>query len=160
MRKSTLGMLVGAAALAAACGAASADDWRATGQFGWFGVGKVHQIEKGHVYFVGEFSGTFFSDKGDAGLFDKNGVKCPAFYDIDMNNKKGRAGGYCIVSDSAGNQAYINWSCEGDGVHCAGPFSYTGGTGKYAAASGSYSFLATTEVNWADGTVTGVSLWK
>jgi hypothetical protein len=87
-------------------------------------------------------------------------VKCPAFYDIDMNNKKGRAGGYCIVSDSAGNQAYINWSCEGDGIHCAGPFSYTGGTGKYAAASGSYSFSATTEVNWADGTVTGVSLWK
>ena len=45
-------------------------------------------------------------------------MKCPAFYDIDMNNKKGRAGGYCIVSDSAGNQAYINWSCEGDGIHC------------------------------------------
>jgi hypothetical protein len=29
-----------------------------------------------------------------------------------------------------------------------------------AAASGSYSFSAITEVNWADGTVTGVSLWK
>ena len=56
---------------------------KVTGAFGWFGVGKTYQIEKGHLYFVGEFSGTFLNDKGDGSLFDKAGVKCPAFYDID-----------------------------------------------------------------------------
>ena len=48
----------------AICGTAHAEDWKVTGSFGWFAVGKAYQIEKGHVYFVGEFSGTFFNDKG------------------------------------------------------------------------------------------------
>jgi hypothetical protein len=144
-----------------AYGTANAEDWKVTGSFGWFGVGKAHQIEKGHLYFVGEFSGTFFNDKGDGSLFDKAGVKCPAFYDLDFNNKKGKAGGYCTISNAAGDQAYLSWKCEGDTVHCSGPFEYTGGTGKYAGISGSnYNFSATTEVNWQDGTVTGFSAWN
>jgi hypothetical protein len=142
-------------------GTASAEDWKVTGAFGWFGVGKTYQIEKGHFYFVGEFSGTFFNDKGDGSLFDKAGVKCPAFYDIDQNNKKGNAAGYCTISNAGGDQAYVSWKCEGDGVHCNGPFEYTGGTGKYAGITGSnYTFSATTEVNWQDGTVTGLSTWN
>ena len=79
----------------AICGTAHAEDWKVTGSFGWLAVGKAYQIEKGHVYFVGEFSGTFFNDKGNDSLFDKAGVKCPAFNDLDLNNKKGKAGGYC-----------------------------------------------------------------
>jgi hypothetical protein len=59
----------------AICGTAHAEDWKVTGSFGWFAVGKAYQIEKGHVYFVGEFSGTFFNDKGKDSLFDKAGVK-------------------------------------------------------------------------------------
>jgi hypothetical protein len=82
----------------AICGTAHAEDWKVTGSFGWFAVGKAYQIEKGHVYFVGEFSGTFFNDKGKDSLFDKAGVKCPAFNDLDLNNKKGKAGGYCTLS--------------------------------------------------------------
>jgi hypothetical protein len=144
-----------------AYGTAHAEDWKVTGTFGWFAVGKAYQIEKGHLYFVGEFSGTFFNDKGDASLFDKAGVKCPAFYDIDLNNKKGKAGGYCTISTAPGDDAYLSFKCEGDTVHCAGPFEYTGGVGKYAGISGSnYTFSATTEVNWPDGTVTGFSTWN
>ena len=51
------------------------EDWKVTGSFGWLAVGKSYQIEKGHVYFVGEFSGTFFNDKGKDSLFDKAGVE-------------------------------------------------------------------------------------
>jgi hypothetical protein len=134
----------------AICGTAHAEDWKVTGSFGWFAVGKAYQIEKGHVYFVGEFSGTFFNDKGKDSLFDKAGVKCPAFNDLDLNNKKGKAGGYCTLSDD------VTWKCEGDTVHCTGTFEYTGGTGKYSGISGSNNtFAATTEVNWQDGTATG-----
>ena len=71
------------------------------------------------------------------------------------------AGGYCTISNSAGDQAYLSFKCEGDGVHCNGPFEYTGGTGKYAGITGSnYVFSATTEVNWQDDTVTGLSTWN
>ena len=151
-----------AAALGLAiCGTAHAEDWKVTGSFGWFAVGKAYQIEKGHVYFVGEFSGTFFNDKGKDSLFDKAGVKCPAFNDLDLNNKKGKAGGYCTLNDAAGEQAYLTWKCEGDTVHCTGTFEYTGGTGKYGGISGSNNtFAATTEVNWQDGTATGFATWN
>ena len=162
MRRITALQCVFAAAIGlSAYGTAHAEDWKVTGTFGWFAVGKTYQIEKGHLYFVGEFSGTFFNDKGNASLFDKDGVKCPAFYDLDLNNKKGKAGGYCTISNTAGDQAYVSWKCEGDTVHCTGPFEYTGGTGKYAGANGSNNtFSATTEVNWQDGTVTGLSTWN
>ena len=76
------------AAVVASLSPAHAEDWKAIGQFGWFGVGKAYQIEKGHVYWVGEFTGTFFNDKGKDGLFDRDGVKCPAYFDFDINNKK------------------------------------------------------------------------
>ena len=59
-------------------GMACAEDWKVTGEFGWFGVGKAYQIEKGHFYWVGEFSGTFFNDKGKGNAFHHAGVKCPA----------------------------------------------------------------------------------
>jgi hypothetical protein len=36
-------------------GGARAEDWKVAGTFGWLGVGKVFQIEKGHIYWVGEF---------------------------------------------------------------------------------------------------------
>jgi hypothetical protein len=51
--------------------AAYAEDWKVTGEFGWFGVGKAQQLEKGHVFWVGEFSGT-----GQGSLFRHAG-RCP-----------------------------------------------------------------------------------
>jgi hypothetical protein len=69
--------MVMAAALAACAGitvSARAQEWKAVGEMGWFGVGKAHEVEKGHLYWVGEFSGTFFNDKGEGSLFHKSGV--------------------------------------------------------------------------------------
>jgi hypothetical protein len=47
------------------CSAAQAEDWKVPGEFGWFAVGKAQEIEKGHSYWVGEYAGTFFNDKGE-----------------------------------------------------------------------------------------------
>ena len=70
---------------------AHAEDWKVVGTCGWFSVGKAYEIDKGHLYWVGEFSGTFFNDKGS--LFDKAGVKCPARNDIDTIKKKNSIAG-------------------------------------------------------------------
>ena len=137
-----------------------AEEWKATGQFGWFGVGKAYQIEKGHVYWVGEFTGTFFNDKGKDGLFDRDGVKCPAYFDFDINNKKSRAGGYCVISDTNGDQAYLSWQNEGDGVTGPGTFQYTGGTGKYEGIKGGGTFVGVTQINWVDGLSSGFATWN
>jgi hypothetical protein len=89
-----------------------ADDWKVTGEFGWFGVGKTQEIEKGHFYWVGEFTGAFFNDKGENSLFHRAGVKCPGWLDVDTNNKKSKGGGYCVITDLAGDQAYLTWQCR------------------------------------------------
>ena len=89
-----------------------AEDWKPVGLFGAFGVGKTYELEKGHFYWVGEYSGAFFSDKGEKGLLDRAGVKCPSWADNDLNNKKSKAGGICIMTDLAGDTASptVNWA--------------------------------------------------
>jgi len=149
--------------LAALAPTAHAKDLKPVGHFGWFGVGKAHQIEEGHFYWVGEFSGTFFSDKGAGGLFHLAGVKCPAWYDLDLNKGTTAAGGYCIVTDLEGDQAYMTWENAGaTGAGAAGPgsFTFTGGTGKYSGISGTNPFIGITLVNWADGTTSGYATWN
>ncbi len=141
-------------------GIAQGEDWKVTGEFGWFGVGKAYQIEKGHFYWVGEFSGTFFNDKGKGGPFHRAGVKCPAFFDADFNSKKHKAGGYCVITDTEEDQAYCTWQNQGDTVTGHGTFQYVGGTGKYQGISGSNTFVGVTQVNWQDGTTTGYSTWN
>jgi hypothetical protein len=158
--------IIATAALAVAFGLGSpahAEDWKPAGQFGFFGVGKAYQVEKGHLYWIGEYSGTFFNDKGKGSLFDQAGVKCPAFADIDNNNKKVKGGGYCIISDLAGDQAYLSWQGEGDGISGhpnPGTFEWTGGTGKYQGITGKNTYTGFIQVNWQDGTSSGYSTWN
>jgi hypothetical protein len=165
-RTSKRQFLVGAVAAAVLCtaGAAHAQDWKVKGDFGWFGVGKAFEIEKGHFYWVGEFSGTFFNDQGPGSPFHLAGVKCPAWYDLDLNRSKTAAGGYCIITDLDGHQAYLAWrnssNAVGPGALGPGTFEYTGGTGKYQGISGSNTFVGVTQVNWADGTSSGYATWN
>ncbi|HUU72272.1 MAG TPA: hypothetical protein VMW70_06585 [Burkholderiales bacterium] len=153
-----------ATALAIVAPSASAQNWKATGYFGWFGVGKAHQIEEGHFYWVGEFSGTFFSDEGKGGLFHLAGVKCPAWFELDFNKDKANGGGYCIVTDLDGDQAYLRWEEANVSAKLGSPgpgtFEYTGGTGKYNGISGKNRFAGVTQVNWSDGTSSGYATWN
>ena len=137
-----------------------AEDWKVVGQFGWFGVGKAYEIERGHVYWVGEFNGTFFNDKGKGSPFDRAAVKCPAYNDVDANQKKNTIAGYCIIADADGDQAYLRFQGLGDTKSFPGTFEYTGGTGKYKAINGSNTFVAVTQVNWTDGTASGYATWN
>ena len=81
-------------------GEARAEDLKATGNFGWLGVGKVFQLEKGHIFWVGEFSGSFANDKGKGSPLDGTGWKCPGANDIDFNNKKNSTFNHSTCSES------------------------------------------------------------
>lgn len=133
---------------------------KVVGQFGFFGVGKAYEIDKGHYYWVGEFSGTFFNDKGAGSPLHLAGVKCPAFNDLDFANKRSTGGGYCIVADTDGDQLYLSWQNAGDGKTGPGTFDYHGGTGKYQNWRGTNKFTGVTQINWADGTASGYATWN
>lgn len=134
------------------------------GTFGWFGVGKALELEKGHWYWVGEFSGSFFSDKGAGGLLHLAGVRCPAYFDADFNAGKTNAGGYCVVQDLDNDQAVLSWKnagTPGPGGRGPGTFTFTAGTGKYKGLVGTnHTFVGITQINWADGTTSGYATWN
>jgi hypothetical protein len=140
---------------------ALADQWKAVGFFGWFGVGKVMEVEKGHYYWTGEFSGTFQNDKGPGSAFHMSGVRCPAYNDMNFNTGKGNSGGYCVIKDANGDQATLVWTIPPGPVGKGpGTFTFISGTGKYEGIKGTYPFVGVTEVNWADGMATGYSTWN
>ena len=148
-----------AAAVASSAGAAD----KAVGEFGWFGVGKAYEMEKGHYFWVGEFSGTFFNDKGPGSMFHRSGVKCPGWLDMEFSSKRSQGGGTCIITDLDGDQAYLTWrnaGTPGPGGLGPGTFEYTGGTGKYKGISGDNTFVGVTQVNWQDGTASGYATWN
>jgi hypothetical protein len=156
-------LLLSVAALSAgliSSGRAHAEDWKPVGQAGFFGVGKAYEIEKGHFYWVGEYAGTFFSDKGEKGLFDHAGVKCPAWVDNDLNAKTSKLAGYCIITDRDGDQAYCTFQGAGTPSRGPGTFEWTGGTGKYKEISGSNTYVGNTTVNWPDATASGYATWN
>jgi len=134
---------------------AHAEDWNESGIFSWLAVGKAQQLEEGHSYWLGEFSGTFINDKGKGSRLHETGWKCPGFNDLNLNDKKGKAAGHCIVADPGGDEAYVAWQCEGDTEVCNGTFDYVGGTGKYQGISGHNTFIGHFLVNWPDGTTSG-----
>jgi hypothetical protein len=141
-------------------GGAQAEDWKPVGQFGWSSVGKSYEIEKGHSYWVGEYSGTFFNDKGEQNLLDHAGVKCPAWGDFDLNNKKIKEGGVCIMTDLDGDRAYATFQGAGIPSHTKGTWEWTGGTGKYKEIKGSNTYAGSLSVNWVDGTASGYATWN
>lgn len=158
----SLGKMLPLAVISAAIvvGSAQAEEMKLVGSFGWTAIGKVYPMGQGHIYWVGEFTGTFFNEKGAGSPLDRAGVKCPAWQDLNFADKKGMAAGMCIMNDANGDQVYLKWQCEGPaGGQCKGPFEYTGGSGKYKGASGASSFTGVT-VNWKDGTATGYSDWN
>ena len=140
-----------------------AADMKVKGYFGWLGVGTAVEVEKGHFYWTGEFSGTFFNDDGAGSPLHLAGVKCPAWFDANYNTGKTKAGGYCIIRDLSGDQVTATWQNAGGttpGDRAAGTFDYISGTGKYEGISGRNSFVGFTMVNWADGKVSGYSTWN
>jgi hypothetical protein len=139
---------------------AHAEDWKPVGEWSGHNAGKPTQLEKGHIYNYSEGIGTFMSDKGNGGLFDKAGIKCIGPADIDTNKKKATYSGVCIVSDANGDQAYLKYQGEGDTITWPGTFDWTGGTGKYQGISGRNTFVTYVATVWPDGTASLYTTWN
>jgi hypothetical protein len=149
-------VLIVSTCLVTLCTVAKAEE-KPVGTFGWLAVGKAIPMEEGHIYWVGEFSGTFTSDKAK-GPFDGSGWKCPGTNDINMTKNTSTAQGACVVAEPGGNdRAFVTWKCHGEAALCNGTWDWVGGTGKYKELSGNNTFVGHTLVDWKDGTLSGYS---
>ena len=121
--------------LGAGAEAQLASEGRYRGTFTNTATGTAYELEKGHIFFVGEFSGVFLNDVA-SGFIDKTSVVCPGVNDL-VGGVATRNLGYCTVTDKDGDKAFLVWKGEGTGPNAnAGDFQWTGGTGKFAGIKG------------------------
>jgi hypothetical protein len=112
------------------------------GMVGARGAGAIHELEKGHVFFVGGYSGVFFNDVAN-GFLDKSSVECPGVNDI-VNGLSIGMHGYCIVTDKDGDKAFLVWKGKDTSPNVGGgDFQWTGGTGKYSGIKGNNTYRYT-----------------
>jgi hypothetical protein len=121
------------------------------GMFSAWSAGTTHEIEKGHVFFVGAFSGVFFNDVANS-FIDKSAVECPGVFDI-VNELAIANHGYCMVTDKDGDKAFLTWKGKDTSPNVGGgDFQWTGGTGKYSGIKGNntyqYTRISTTPAYW------------
>ena len=129
------------------------------GMFGARGAGTTHEIEKGHVFFVGAFSGVFFNDVAN-GFMDKSSVECPGVNDI-VNGLSIANHGYCIVTDKDGDKAFQVWKGQDTSPNVgAGDFQWTGGTGKYSGIKGNGTYRYTGISNTPGYSVVWEGQWQ
>lgn len=150
--------------IAALCGLVataqvSAAEITGNAYFGWLATGATHMIGDNHPFFVGSFSGTLKTDD-PASPLSNTAIQCPGYNDIGVD-----AAGYCITTDADGDKYVTKWSCKaiapvkGTIAGCEGSATFTGGTGKYAKATGGDQFKAYTVAIHPDGTASGYSLF-
>lgn len=113
-----------------------------SGKFGWWAVGKVYQLGKDHIYWNGEFNGTFFNDTG-SGLLHDSSLVCPGYNELQSGMSLA-SGGRCVGTDMDGDKVFVIWE-GGKGtvpMKFNGTAQFVGGTGKYAGIQGRWEFYA------------------
>jgi hypothetical protein len=156
MRRPSLTLAIAVAAMT--CGgmlATRAEDWKAAGENVWHVAGaKAYEMEKDHTYGMGELAGKFFNNKGQGSLFDQADVRCFGFHDVDA--KRIKQGGYCVIADADGDHAYFIYEANDNntpGHEVKGTFDYTSGTGKYKGITGKNTYHVV-GANW------GRAIWN
>jgi len=102
----------------------------------WAGQGRFVPTGTGVMYFIGAFSGVMFVDS-DQGPLNRAKILCPGTLEVEINGGKQQGEGRCLISLNETDQVYAKWSCTGvHQVDCKGPFTLTGGSGRFAGITG------------------------
>ena len=138
---------LGLAAVALAAGAApAAEEQTVRASAAWSGTGTFIPTGTTTVYFVGSFSGILFVEN-DRGALNALKIRCPATLEIDVNGGRQQGEGRCVMSGGKDDQVFAKWTCAGvHQVECKGPFTLTGGTGRFAGITGQGDFRVRTAI--------------
>ena len=101
----------------------------------WEGDGYVFPIGNDRVYMVAVFTGTIFVEDAK-GALHTGSIVCPATVEGDLNTMTKKGKGHCIITNDDGDRVYAEYTCQGDMEGCRGPFTLTGGTGRFKGITG------------------------
>ena len=101
----------------------------------WKGEGFAFPVGNDQVYMVAVFSGIMFVENAQ-GALHAGSLVCPATVQADLKTMTKSGKGHCIITNPEGERVYAEFSCAGDLESCGGPFTLTGGTGKFTGITG------------------------
>lgn len=162
----TMKMICAAVLAVGGAGYAQAEEVAFSSFFGWQSSGPTYAIGEGHVFSLGEFSGTSTSAEAPESM-QTIAWQCPGAFDIDFTTGQATASGFCVATLLSGDAFYLEWTCEealsgtGSGpmplgeAGCIGEGTIVGGTGELAGITGGNSFTAHTVLFHPDGKGSG-----
>lgn len=101
----------------------------------WKGEGFAFPIENDRVYMVAVYTSIMFVEDGQ-GALHAGSLVCPGTVEADLKTMTKSGKGHCIITNPEGERVFAEFSCTGDFEGCQGPFTITGGTGKFTGITG------------------------
>ncbi|TAJ40255.1 MAG: hypothetical protein EPO55_09645 [Reyranella sp.] len=155
--------------LAAAIPAVAQDDVQTFNAFAVVTAnGTIVRSAEKQVMVVATLAGPYFVET-DEGPQHGGRVSCASSARIDQRTRQTSASGACTFTAHDGATAWGDWDCAGyELIGCRGTFKLTGGTGRFAGASGESALIWRPTAHefrkQLDGTTldnaTGIVLWR
>jgi len=139
------GLIIGAMALVAVVGYGEAAETIIKATSAIKGEGRFYRATDQLLLFAGYFQGNVEVEQG--GDLQGAGLVCPGLMEINHTAGTQQGQGRCIILTKGGEFLYASWTCTGKPKEgCAGPFTVTGGTGKFSKAMGESRFAILSDV--------------
>jgi hypothetical protein len=112
----------------------------------WQGQGRFYKATENLALFSGYFEGVMEAENKE-GELNAASMICPGMLEVNLTDGTQQGWGRCIMATGDGDRVYAGWSCTGKHLEgCGGPFTVSGGTGKFSSASGESTFVVRSTV--------------
>jgi hypothetical protein len=112
----------------------------------WQGQGRFYKATDNLALFSGYFEG-IMEVENKQGALDAASMICPGMLEVNLTDGTQQGWGRCIIVTRDGDRVYAGWSCTGKHLEgCGGPFTLSGGTGKFSSVSGESTFVVQSAV--------------
>jgi hypothetical protein len=146
MRGTVSGLMACVLAVVAAVVPGQAAETRVKAWAVWQGQGRFYTATENLALFAGYFEG-LMEVENKQGALDAASMVCPAMLEVHLIDGTQRGWGRCIIVTQGGDRVYAGWTCTGKHLEgCAGPFTISGGTGKFSSISGESTFVVRSTV--------------
>jgi hypothetical protein len=118
--------------------------------------------------YVGTFEGPLYVE-GSEGPVRAGRLVCSATMEIKTEDRSESGAGRCLLAADEGGEIFGQWTCTGYFlIGCSGPFTLTGGTGRFAGITGGGPMTMRTGVGKLGGgtatsqnvEVEGIVFWR
>jgi hypothetical protein len=112
----------------------------------WQGQGRFYKATDTLALFSGYFEGVM-EVENKQGELNAASMICPGMLEVNLTDGTQQGWSRCIMVTAGGDRVYAGWSCTGKHLEgCGGPFTVSGGTGKFSSVSGDSTFVVRSAV--------------